>query len=109
MLSAGGSFAGQWRALQPALLEALGRAAVAAVQDAMLTRYPQPVWETGALYHSVTHHVEGDRVVIHTDLPYAALVHQGTARMPARPYMTDGIRALFESGGAVAALRDVLP
>lgn len=93
---------------RPALLDALGQAAVAAVQDVMLTGYAQPVWETGALYHNVQHQVQGDRVIIRSTLPYAGFVHGGTSRMPPRPYLAHGVRLLVESGAAQAVLQEKL-
>lgn len=74
-----------------AAANALGQAAVHAVYDQMLTGYDRPIWRSGALYHDVFCTVQGNRVTIGSTLPYAGFVHDGTWRLPARPYLTQGI------------------
>lgn len=70
---------------------ALGDAAVSAVGEEMLTGYDHPVYRTGALLKDLRCAVEGNRVTIGSPLPYAIPVHDGTCRMPGRPYLQDGI------------------
>lgn len=70
---------------------ALGAAAVSAVGEEMLTGYARPVYRTGALLKDLHCAVEGSRVTIGNSLPYATPVHEGTCRMPGRPYLQDGI------------------
>ncbi len=49
--------------------------------------------DTGALEDSVHHEVDGDRVLVGTDIaeggtgPYPVFLQEGTAQMPARPFM----------------------
>lgn len=71
--------------------DALGAAAVSAVREEMLTGYGKPIYRTGALLRDVRCTVQGSRVTIGSTLPYAIPVHDGTCRMPGRPYLQDGI------------------
>lgn len=70
---------------------AMGDAAVSAVREEMLTGYDRPVYRTGALLKDVRCAVQGSGVTIGNTLPYAIPVHDGTCRMPCRPYLQDGI------------------
>lgn len=70
---------------------AMGQAAVSAVREQMLSGYEQPIRRTGALHDDVSYTVKGTSVTIGSTLPYAPLVHDGTSRLPARPYLADGI------------------
>ncbi|MBQ8654393.1 MAG: hypothetical protein IJ507_05580 [Clostridia bacterium] len=72
-------------------LEAAGEAGVSAVREQMLTGYDQPVMDTGALRDSITFAADGRTVRIGTAVPYAEPVHNGTARTPGRPFLTDGL------------------
>lgn len=72
-------------------LDSAGRTAAALVVAQMASGYGAPIRDTGALMDSIAHAVEGDTVRIGSPLPYAGLVHDGTARMDGRPYLSDGI------------------
>ena len=81
----------------PEAVRAMGASAVQAVRARMLTGYAQPVYATGALHADVRCHAEGASAIVGNTLPYAPMVHDGTARMAARPYLQDGL-----PGGAEA-------
>lgn len=74
-------------------LEVAGQEAVAAVQQQMLTGYARPIVDTGALLESIRYSVDGATLHVGTSMPYALAVHDGTSRMPGRPFLTDGIRS----------------
>lgn len=74
-----------------AAAQALGHAAVAAVQEEMLTGFGQPIRRTGALMQDVSCTTDDCRVTIGNTLPYAISVHEGTCRTPGRPYLTNGL------------------
>lgn len=75
----------------PGAVQAMGEAAVACVRAQMLTGYERPIYRTGALHDNVTFTRDGSTVAIGSTLPYAPFVHDGTWRMPGRPYLADGI------------------
>ena len=85
----------------PAAVRAMGETAVQAVRTQMMTGYTRPVYNTGALHADVRCRAEGASVIVGNTLPYAPAVHDGTARMAARPYLQDGL-----PGGA-EAMQDV--
>ena len=85
-----------------AMAHTLGEAAVGCVRQQMLQGYPTPVYYTGALMKDVSFAVDGPTVTIGNTLPYAGPVHDGTTRIPARPYLADGILA------GASVLRDTL-
>ena len=87
-------------------LAALGAEAVACVGGAMDARYGRPIRDTGALRRDLSFQVrDGELAVdVGNSLPYAAAVHEGTARMPGRPYLRDGLA----DGQALARLGAVL-
>ena len=72
-------------------LDSAGRTADALDLEQMQSGYGAPVKDTGALMDSIAHAVEGDTVRIGSALPYAAYVHDGTSRMPGRPFLSDAI------------------
>ena len=72
-------------------LDSAGRTAAALVRGRLQSGYGAPVRDTGALMDSIAHAVEGDTVYIGSPLPYAVCVHDGTSRMPGRPFLADGI------------------
>lgn len=74
-------------------LEAAGQEAVATIQQQMLTGYAHPIVNTGALLGSIRYSVDGSTLHVGTSMPYAFAVHDGTSRMPGRPFLTDGIRS----------------
>ena len=91
------------RRLEGALPEALRAAAEACADRAaalMRGGYARPVIASGALLRDLRVRAEGRRAEIGNTLPYAVWVHNGTSRVPARPYLRDGVR-----GGAEEAAR----
>lgn len=84
----------------PEAVRAMGASAVQAVRARMLSGYAQPVYATGALHADVRCHAEGASAIVGNTLPYAPMVHDGTARMAARPYLQEGML------GSAEALRD---
>lgn len=74
-----------------AAAQSMGNAAVSAVREEMLTGFDHPVYRTGALMQDVCCTAEGNRAIIGNTLPYAVPVHDGTCRIPGRPYLTNGI------------------
>ena len=72
-------------------LDGAGRCAAALVRRQLQSGYGAPVKDTGALMDSLAFAVEGSTVRIGSPLPYAALVHDGTSRMAARPFLADGM------------------
>ena len=77
-------------------LSALGIKAVELIQDGMDTLYAKPPIDTGALQANVHHYVENsapDTVDVGNDLEYAHFVHEGTYKMPARPYIRDALNS----------------
>ena len=71
-----------------------GDAAVQQIRQVMLTGYGQPIRETGALMGDVTHRVTQQQgeltLTAGNTLDYALPVHEGTHRIPGRPYLRDG-------------------
>lgn len=75
-------------------LTAMGMEAVSIIQDGMDTLYGRPIWDTGDLHRSITYDVgrSGDDTVdVGTDIEYAPYVHEGTYKMPARPFIPDSL------------------
>ena len=75
-------------------LTAMGIKAVEIIQDGMDTLYTKPPIDTGALQANVHYAVENsapDTVDVGNDLEYAHFVHEGTYKMPARPYVRDSL------------------
>ena len=62
-----------------------------------------PVYNTGALHADVRCRAEGASVIVGNILPYAPAVHDGTARMAARPYLQDGLPGGAEAMRSAAA------
>ena len=87
----------------PEAVRAMGASAVQAVRARMLTGYAQPVYATGALHADVRCHAEGASAIVGNTLPYAPMVHDGTARMAARPYLQDGLPGGAEAMRSAAA------
>ncbi len=74
----------------PEAVAAMGEAAVALVRDQMLAFEP-PVKRTGALMADVRFAPNGARGEVGNTLAYAPLVHDGTTRLPARPYLAQAL------------------
>lgn len=74
-------------------LYALGLAIVEVVITYMENNYGRRIYDTGNLIRSITFEVDADakKVAIGTNVDYALYVHNGTARMNARPFLTDAI------------------
>ena len=87
----------------PIAARAMGEVAVQAVRAQMLTGYARPVYSTGALHADVRCRAEGASVIVGNILPYAPAVHDGTARMAARPYLQDGLPGGAEAMRSAAA------
>lgn len=84
--------------------EQMARLGVEAVQNQILYGYKDPhgkdghteIVDTGALFDSIkgeTKRVSGNvyTVTVGTNLPYAGHVHNGTRKLKARRFITDGI------------------
>lgn len=76
--------------------KALTKIGIAAVQrtiNFMNTRYYKDIWLTGDLQRDVNSKVDqrNDSVSIGNSLEYGILVHNGTTKMPSRPYLKDAI------------------
>ena len=90
----------------PQALRAAGEAGADAAAERMRRGYASPVIASGALLRDLQVRPEGARCEIGNTLPYAAYVHNGTSRVPARPYLRDGMR---EGAERIArALRETL-
>lgn len=74
----------------PEAVAAMGEAAVALVRAQMLACQP-PIKRTGALMADVRFAQDGARGEVGNTLVYAPLVHDGTTRLPARPYLTQAL------------------
>lgn len=75
-----------------AALAAMGETAVVMTRDRMRSGYDRPVRDTGSLMADVSWHTEGEhRISVGNTLPYATAVHEGTSRVPGRPYLTDAL------------------
>lgn len=74
-------------------LTALGQAIVEVTVDYMQYKYGKAIYLTGDLIRSITFNIDiqGQRVTVGSNLNYAVWVHNGTARMPARPFLKDAI------------------
>lgn len=74
-------------------LTALGLGGVEVTTDYMQSRYGAPIRQTGDLMRDVNFRVNTgeDTVSIGNSLEYAPLVHNGTRRMSARPYLRDAV------------------
>jgi HK97 gp10 family phage protein len=74
----------------------LSDVALEAIQNKMLYGYYRPILQTGALFDSVSAQVKrvsqnGFTVEAGAGMPYAKYVHDGTRKMTARPFITDGL------------------
>ena len=74
-------------------LTALGQAIVEVTVDYMQKKYGKPIYLTGDLIRSISFDVDlaGQKVIVGSNLEYAQWVHNGTARMPARPFLRDAM------------------
>lgn len=74
-------------------LTAIGLAAIEQTNNYMQSKYGKPIYVTGDLMRDVNSQVReaDDRVDVGNSLSYALPVHNGTSRMPARPYLKDAI------------------
>lgn len=72
-------------------LTAIGLAAVEIATDYMQLRYDKPIYQTGDLQRDVNYKVRPDNEMVDfgNSLEYAPWVHNGTAKMTARPYLLD--------------------
>lgn len=82
-----------------AALTAMGLEGVNMIVSQMQTGYPTPIYDTGDLQRDVNFAVDtgrevvivGNEGVIGNSMEYAPYVHEGTAKMPSRPYIKDAI------------------
>ena len=74
-------------------LTEIGLQAVEVILDYMTTKYYKDIHLSGDLKRDVNYEVKvlEKQVVIGNSLNYSIPVHEGTARMPARPYLKDAI------------------
>lgn len=82
-----------------AALEAMGETAVALTREQMRSGYARPILESGALMASIAYQAEDGRVAVGSPLPYASAVHDGSPRVPGRPFLAD---ALLDGADALA-------
>ncbi len=73
-------------------LTAAGSSAVASVRREMQSGYGKPIRQSGKLYDSISFRAEDGILSVGSDLPYAALVHEGTSSMPGRPFLLEGMQ-----------------
>lgn len=78
-----------WAALSPVTIERKGHA--------------RKLWETGALYSSITASNDGKSVTISSSDFKAAFHQYGTSKMPARPFLGISYKMKNEIAGAVRA------
>lgn len=75
-------------------LHAMGAAGVECIREQMRSGYGKPIHQTGALENSITYEIdaEAQQVIVGSPLECAEYVHEGTAKMPGRPFVRDGIQ-----------------
>lgn len=107
----------QFRSNIPNALEAIKDDSIVCAHYMMLHGYSEPhhhvvtggygpeVYDTGALYKDVQGLVDipSQTVTVGNTLYYAEYVHDGTSRVHARPYLTDGIETINDFEKQVAA------
>ena len=98
----GGEVRARVRAWADQALQALGAAAVALTREQLAGGYGRPVRRSGALEADIRAAAENSTVHVGSTLAYAPLIHGGSARMEARPFLRDAL-----TGGA-DALRDAV-
>lgn len=76
-----------------AALTAISLAVIEIASDYIMKRYYQPAYKSGTLLRSLTFELDpvNKKVVIGTNVEYAPWVHNGTHRMPARPFLKDAV------------------
>lgn len=76
-----------------AALEAMGTKGKNLVLWQMRQGYGKPIRQTGDLQRDLSYEVDADAQVVRigNTLHYAHHVHDGTYKMPGRPYLTDGL------------------
>ena len=74
-------------------LTAMGQAIVEVTVDYMEHEYGSAIYLTGDLIRSISFNVDlkGQEVTVGSNLNYAGWVHNGTSRMPARPFLRDAV------------------
>ncbi len=86
------------QAVNKGLAEA-GPMAVAAVRQEMLGGFSSPICRSGTLYASMDARTEDGKLHVGSNLPYAALVHEGTTAMEGRPFLVQGMEKAGEEIG----------
>lgn len=90
-------------------LRAMGREAVQMIQGGMLTLYPKPPYDTGALLNDVqAGNLTADSIEVGNTLHYAPYVHEGTSRMAGRPYIRDSLFGAYAIESMKTAAGDEL-
>lgn len=74
-----------------AALTAMATTAQGLILKQMESGYGKPIRQTGDLMRDVDYDVEGDKARVGNTLSYSTFVHEGTSRMPGRPYIPDGL------------------
>ena len=77
----------------PAALNAIGIAAVNLIHNQMEQGYGKPIRQTGDLMRDVQYEVDeqGRKTRVGNTLEYGPYVHDGTYKMPGRPYVRDSL------------------
>lgn len=86
-----------------AALDAMGTAAVGMIVRQMQGGYGKPIRQTGNLMRDVQYEVDTNVARVGNTLDYSIFVHDGTSRMPGRPYISDGLLGKDGELGSVAA------
>ena len=91
------------RAYQQQLRQAMNRGlaqagpiALNTVRQEMLGGFASPIRRSGKLYASMDCHAEDGQLHVGSNLPYAAMVHEGTSSMEGRPFLAKGMEKAGE-------------
>lgn len=86
-------------------LHAMGMVGIELISDQMMKGYGKPIYLTGDLMRSITYKIDihAQTTTWGSNLNYAPAVHDGTSRMPKRPFLTDAILGNKEKLKEVAA------
>ena len=75
-----------------------------AVRQEMLEGFSTPIRRSGKLYASMDYNAQDGKLHVGSNLPYAALVHEGTSNMEGRPFLAKGMeKAGEEIANAICA------
>ncbi len=76
-----------------------GAIALTHVRQEMTSGFSTPIRRSGKLYESLDFRTEDGKLHVGSNLPYAALVHEGTSNMKGRPFLTQGMENAGEEIG----------